>query len=96
MSDRAAASFFAIFPILGRADNPSMNTQRAQEAAGRHIEVHFAGESETILVDLADGADADDVAAALVGCLEASTVDDAEGRFRKDSRARGGTVRRAP
>ena len=66
----------ATFSILERADNPKMNTQRAQEAAGRHIEVHFADESELIVVDLAEDTDADDVAAALVGCLDAPTADD--------------------
>jgi hypothetical protein len=73
-----------------------MNTQRAHESAGRHIEVYFTGESETLLVDLTDGTDADAVAAALVGCLEASTVDDAEGRLQEGLEAHGGTVRRAP
>jgi len=96
MSDRAAAAFFAIFPILGRAENPSMNAQRAHQAAGRHIEVHFTGESQTLLVDLSDGTDADAVAAALVGCLEASTVDDAEGQLQQGLEEHGGIVRRAP
>jgi len=73
-----------------------MNTQRAQEAAGRHIEVHFADESELIVVDVADGTDADDVAAALVGCLEAGSVDDAEGRLQDGLAGRGGTVTRTP
>jgi hypothetical protein len=73
-----------------------MNAQRAQEAAGRHLEVHFAGESQTILVDLSDGTDAEDVAAALVSCLEAPSVDDAEGRLQQGLEGRGGTVRRAP
>jgi hypothetical protein len=96
MSDRAAAAFFAIFPILGRAENPLMNARRANEAAGRHIEVHFTGESEALLVDLPDGTDDDAVAAALVGCLDALTVDDAEGRLQEGLEGRGGTVRRAP
>ena len=73
-----------------------MNAQRAQEAAGRHIEVHFANESQVILVDLSEGTDADDVAAALVDCLGASTVDDAEGRLQDGLEGRGGSVRRAP
>lgn len=73
-----------------------MNAQRAQEAAGRHIEVHFADESELIVVDLADGTDADDVAAALVGCLEAPSVDDAESRLQTGLEGLGGTVTRAP
>ena len=73
-----------------------MNQQRAQEAAGRHIEVHFADESELITVDLTDGADADDVAAALVGCLEAPSAEDAEGRLQDGLEGRGGTVTRAP
>jgi hypothetical protein len=73
-----------------------MNAQRAQEAAGRHIEVHFADESEVILVDVSDGTDADDVAAALVDCLDASTADDAEGRLQDGLEGRGGSVRRAP
>ena len=73
-----------------------MNTQRAQEAAGRHIEVHFTGESQVITVDVADGTDADDVAAALVGCLEAGSVDDAEGRLQEGLEGLGGTVTRSP
>jgi hypothetical protein len=73
-----------------------MNTQRAQEAAGRHIEVHFADESELIVVDVADGTDADDVAAALVGCLQASSVDDAEGQLQAGLEGLGGTVTRSP
>ena len=73
-----------------------MNTQRAQEAAGRHIEVHVADESELILVDLADGTDADHVAAALVGCLQAPSVDDAEGRLQAGLEGLGGTITRAP
>jgi hypothetical protein len=48
-----------------------MNARRAQEAAGRHIEVLFVGESQALTVELSDGTDADDVAAALVGCLRA-------------------------
>ena len=73
-----------------------MNAQRAQKAAGRHIEVHFADESELIVVDLADGTDADDVAAALIGCLEAPSADDAETRLQAGLDGRGGTVTRAP
>jgi hypothetical protein len=73
-----------------------MNAQRAQEAAGRHIEVHFADESELIVVELADGTDADDVAAALVGCLEAGSADDAEGRLQAGLEGLGGTITRAP
>jgi len=73
-----------------------MNAQRAHEEAGRHLEVHFADENQALLVDLEDGTDADDVAAALVSCLDASTVDDAEGRLQDGLQGRGGTVRRAP
>jgi hypothetical protein len=73
-----------------------MNTQRAQEAAGRHIEVHFADESELIVVDLADDTDADDVAAALVGCLDAPTADAAEGRLQAGLEGLGSTITRAP
>ena len=73
-----------------------MNAQRARDAAGRHIEVLFAGESEALTVELSDGTDADDVAAALVGCLEASTVEDAEGVLQDGLEGRGGVVRRAP
>ncbi len=73
-----------------------MNTKRAQEAAGRQIEVHFADERELIVVDLADGTDADDVAAALVGCLRAPSVDDAEGHLQAGLEGLGGTVTRAP
>jgi hypothetical protein len=73
-----------------------MNAARAQEAAGRHIEVHFADESELIVVDLDDGTDADDVADALVGCLDAPSADAAEGRLQAGLKDRGGTVTRAP
>ena len=73
-----------------------MNSQRAQEAAGRNIEVLFADESQSLIVDVSDGTDADDVAAALVDCMRASTFDDAEGRLTDALEGRGGTVRRAP
>ena len=73
-----------------------MNAQRAQEAAGRNIEVLFADESQSLIVDVSAGSDADDVAAALVDCLQASTFDDAEGRLTEALEGRGGTVRRAP
>jgi hypothetical protein len=73
-----------------------MNARRAREAAGRHIEVHFAGESQALVVDVSEGTDPDDVAGAIVDCLDASTVDDAEGRLQDGLKGRGGTVRRAP
>ena len=73
-----------------------MNAQRARDAAGRQIEVLFTGESQALLLEVADGTDAEDVAAALVDCLGASTVDDAEGRLADGLEGRGGTVRRAP
>jgi hypothetical protein len=73
-----------------------MNAQRAREAAGRQIEVLFVGESQALTVEIADGTDAEDVAVALVDCLGASTVADAEGRLQDGLQGRGGTVRRAP
>ena len=73
-----------------------MNVRRAQEAAGRQIEVLFAGERQALTVELSDGTDADDVAAALVGCLRASSFDAAEGVLVDGLEGRGGTVRRAP
>ena len=73
-----------------------MNAQRARDAAGRQIEVLFTGESQALVLEVADGADADDVAVALVDCLEASTFDDAEGALQDGLEGRGGTVRRAP
>ena len=73
-----------------------MNSQRAREAAGRHIEVLFTGESEALVVEVSDGTDADAVAAALVDSLGASTVDDAEGRLQAGLEGLGGTVKRAP
>jgi len=73
-----------------------MNAQRAREAAGRQIEVLFTGESQALVVEVSDETDADDVAAALVDCLGASTVDDAEGRLQVGLEGTGGTVRRAP
>jgi hypothetical protein len=73
-----------------------MNAQRARAVAGRQIEVIFTGESQALLVDVSDGTDADDVAAALVDCLGASTVDDAEGRLQEGLEGLGSTVRRAP
>lgn len=72
-----------------------MNGQRAREAAGRHLEVHFAGEGPALLVDLSSDTDPDAVAAALVSCLEAPTVDDAEGALQAGLDGRGGTVRRS-
>ena len=48
------------------------------------------------MVEVSDETDADDVAAALVDCLGASTVDDAEGRLQVGLEGTGGTVRRAP
>ena len=73
-----------------------MNAQRAREAAGRQIEVLFVGEREALTLDLADGTDDEAVAVALVDCLGASTVDDAEGRLHDGLDGRGATVRRAP
>ncbi len=73
-----------------------MNAQRVQEAAGRQIEVLFVNESQSLMIDVVDDTDADHVAAALVDCLHASTVDDAEGRLQDCLEGRGGTVRRAP
>jgi hypothetical protein len=73
-----------------------MNAQRARAAAGRQIEVIFTGESQGLFVDVSEGTDAEDVAAALVDCLGASTVDDAEGRLQDGLEGLGGTVRRAP
>ena len=73
-----------------------MNAQRARDAAGRQIEVLFVGEREALTLDLADGTDDEAVAVAIVDCLGASNVDDAEGRLHDGLDGRGGTVRRAP
>lgn len=58
-----------------------MNTARAREAAGRHIEVLFGHEDQTLLLELGEDNETDAVAE---GCVEAglSGLD--------------GTVRRAP
>jgi hypothetical protein len=72
-----------------------MNAQRVQEAAGRQIEVLFVDEQRSLMIDVVDDTDADHIAAALVDCLHASTVDDAEGRLQDGLEGRG-TVRRAP
>ena len=74
----------------------SMNTQRVQDAAGRQIEILFVDESQSLMIDVVDDTDADHVAAALVDCLHASTLDDAEGRLHDGLDGHGGTVRRAP
>jgi hypothetical protein len=86
----------ATLPTRDEADDRGVNTLRAQEAAGRNIEVLFADESQALIVDVSEGTDAEDVAAALVDCLGASTFDDAEGRLTEALEGRGGTVRRAP
>lgn len=73
-----------------------MNAERAREAAGRQIEVLFADEDQSLLVDLGDGNEADGVAAALVDCLDAPSIDDAEMRLHAGLDGLDGTVRRAP
>jgi hypothetical protein len=73
-----------------------MNAQRVRAAAGRRIEILFTGESQALVVDVSDATDADEVAAALVDCLGASTVDDAEGRLQDGLEGLGSTVRQAP
>lgn len=73
-----------------------MNEQRARDAAGRNIEVLFTDESQALFVDVSDDTDADDVAVALIDCLHASTLDDAEGRLQQALDGHGATVRRAP
>lgn len=73
-----------------------MNAQRVQEAAGRQIEILFVDESQSLMIDVVDDSDADQVAAALVDCMHAATLDDAEGRLQDGLEGRAGTVRRAP
>ena len=76
-----------------------MNTARAREAAGHQIEVLFGGEDQMLLLELGEGNEADDVAAVLVDCLRAPTIDDAEGRLHAGLDGLDGldgTVRRAP
>ena len=73
-----------------------MNPERAREAAGRQIEVLFGDANQSLVVELGDGNEADDVAAALVDCLDAPTFDDAEGRLQAGLDGLEGTVRRAP
>jgi hypothetical protein len=73
-----------------------MNAQRARDAAGRNIEVLFTDESQKLFVDVFDDAEADDVAVALIDCIHASTVDDAEGRLQDALDGHDATVRRAP
>ena len=73
-----------------------MNADRAREAAGRQIEVLFGDANQSLVVELGDGNESDDVAAALVDCLEAPTFDDAEGRLQAGLNGLDGTVRRAP
>lgn len=86
----------ATSPIRARAEPSDMNAERAREAAGRHIEVLFTDEDQSLFVDLGEG-DADEgVAAALIDCLEAPTVDDAEMRLHAGLDGLDGTVRRAP
>ena len=73
-----------------------MNAERAREAAGRQIEVLFGDWNESLVVELGDGNESDQVAAALVDCLAAPTFDDAEGRLHAGLDGLDGTVRRAP
>jgi len=73
-----------------------MNAERAREAAGRQIEVLFTDEDQSLLVDLGEGTADDGVAAALVDCLGAPTIDDAEVRLHAGLDGLDGTVRRAP
>jgi hypothetical protein len=76
-----------------RAQIPNV---KEHDEAGRHIEVHFAGETQAIVVDVADGGDSDQIADALVTCLDARDVDDAEGRLHETLGANGSSVRRGP
>ena len=73
-----------------------MNARRVQEAAGRQIEILFVDESQSLMVDVGDDSDADHVAAALVDCIHAATVDVAEGRLQDGLEGSGSNVRRAP
>ena len=73
-----------------------MNGRYGPDGAGQHLEVHFAGEASAIMVDLPDGGDSDQVADALVTCLDAWDVDDAEIRLHDMLGVNGGNVRRGP
>jgi hypothetical protein len=73
-----------------------MNAERAREAAGRQIEVLFGDADQALLVELGEGNESEDVAAALVDCLGAPTFDEAEGRLHAGLDGLDGTVRRAP
>ena len=75
------------------AQNPQM---KDHDEAGRHIEVHFAGETQALMVDVADGGDSDQVADALVTCFDARDVDEAQGRLDETLGANGSSVRRGP
>jgi hypothetical protein len=48
------------------------------------------------MVDLPDGGDSDQVADALVTCLDARDVEDAEGRLQETLGANGGSIKRGP
>jgi hypothetical protein len=89
----------AILPISVEAERDAMNTARAREAAGRQIEVLFGDADGTLVLELGEENEADDVAAVLVDCLRAPTFDDAEGRLQAGIDGLDGldgTVRRAP
>jgi len=73
-----------------------MNTDRAREPGGQQIKVMFGDGSQTLVVDVGEGTEPDDVAAALVDCLEAGDFDDAEVRLQSGLDGLDGTVRRSP
>jgi hypothetical protein len=72
-----------------------VNGHQGPDGAGQHLEVHFAGETSAIMVDIPDGGDSDQVVDALVTCLDAWDVDDAEGRLQETLGANG-SIRRGP
>jgi hypothetical protein len=73
-----------------------VNADRARGPAGQQIKVMFGDETQTLVVDVGEGTEPDDVAAALVDCLEAGDFDDAEVRLQTGLDGLDGSVRRSP
>ena len=73
-----------------------MTTTRPGDIAGQQIKVHFGDGSRSLVVDIGEGTAPDDVAAALVDCLEAGNFDDAEVRLQSGLDGLDGSVRRSP
>jgi len=56
----------------------------------------FGDETQALVIDVGEGTEPADVAAALVDCLDAGTFDDAEVRLQSGLDGLDGSVRRSP